>query len=440
MSRFPTKPLGEMATLLSGGTPRKTNAELWEGNIPWLTPKDMGRWTGTTEETVAPVAIGKGTKLAPAGASFVAVRGMSLHTEIRVVRADHRMTFNQDIKAIIANDEVDPVFLYYALVAGKPQLFEWVSSAGHGTGVLDTDRLRSLPVPVASKAEQAALGGMFRQIDEKIELNRRKNETLAAMAQAVFRDWFVDFGPVRRKLAGETDPVAVMGGLIPDPARAAELAALFPASFEDDGQPQEWESATLADLAILCKGSIDPLAHPSVEFEHYSLPAFDSGQEPAIDLGADIKSNKTPVPEGAVLLSKLNPEIPRIWLPNPPSVRQQIASTEFLIFQPLPGAGRGLLYCLFRDPTVRQILAGMVTGTSKSHQRISPPALMKTTLLIGGGKVFEAFDQFAEPLLQRVLSLRAENRTLAETRDYLLPRLMSGIVRVGDAPVVESTQ
>lgn len=292
--------------------------------------------------------------------------------------------------------------------------------------------LALLPIPYPAKDVREGILSALTPLDDKIELNWRMGETLEAMAQAIFRDWFVDFGPVRRKLAGETDLVAVMGGLTPNSARAAEFAAVFPAALTEDGAPQGWASATLADLATHCKGTVVPFAHSDLEFEHYSLPAFDCGQEPAIDLGDSIKSNKTPVPAGAVLLSKLNPETPRVWLPNDPTGWQQIASTEFLIFQPAPRVGRGLLYCLFRDPTVRQILAGMVTGTSKSHQRISPPALMKTSLLIGSGEAFEAFEQIVEPLLQRVLSLRAENRTLAETRDYLLPRLMSGAVRVGE--------
>lgn len=326
-----------------------------------------------------------------------------------------------------------PRYVYYLLKTLNWSLFNDKS----GVPGVNRNHVHEAVVRAPALAEQKRIAGCLSAFDDKIELNRRMSETLEAMAQAIFRDWFVDFGPVRRTLAGETDPIAIMGGLTPDPARAAELAALFPAAFDEAGQPQGWELATLAELATHCKGSINPLAHPGVEFEHYSLPAFDSGQEPAVNRGADIRSNKTPVSAGAVLLSKLNPEIPRIWLPNPPSGRQQIASTEFLIFQPLPGVGRGLLYCLFRDPTVRQILAGMVTGTSKSHQRISPPALMKTPLLIGSGEAFGAFGEFAEPLLQRVLSLRTENRTLAETRDYLLPRLMSGQVR-GTASDTES--
>lgn len=345
---------------------------------------------------------------------------------------------NQHVAIIRPNPErIDPTFLRYVLVTPRMQgTLLGLASAGATRNALTKVMIEGLRVPGLHIDTQREIGRALRTIDDKIELNRRMNETLEAMAQAIFRDWFVDFGPVRRKLAGETDPVAIMGGLTPAPPHAAALAALFPDALDEDDRPAGWRTSTLADLAVHCKGSVTPIARPDTEFEHYSLPAFDSGQEPAIDVGADIKSNKTPVAEGAVLLSKLNPEIRRVWLPNPPTGREQIASTEFLIFQPRPGVGRSVLYCLFRDPTVRQILSGMVTGTSKSHQRISPPALLQTTLLVGDGEAFDAFGQIVDPMLQRGLSLRAENRTLTETRDYLLPRLMSGAVRVGDVAVV----
>jgi len=258
------------------------------------------------------------------------------------------------------------------------------------------------------------------------------NETLEAMAQAIFRDWFVDFGPVRRKLAGAAGPVEIMGGLTHDPASATAMAKLFPGEFGGGDLPTGWRLMALSAVADHCKGAVNPQALPDVLFEHYSLPAYDSGREAARDLGASIKSNKVPVPAGAVLLSKLNPEIPRVWAPSDATGLPQVASTEFLVFKPKPGASRGLLYFLFRDPIVRQIMEGMVTGTSKSHQRISPPALLKTDLVVGDDAAFAGFNELAEPILRRVLALRAENRTLAETRDYLLPRLMSGEVRVGD--------
>jgi type I restriction enzyme S subunit len=210
------EPLDAVADMLSGGTPSKSNPRYWNGSIPWLTPKDMGRWSGATEAKVSPEAIGNGTRLAPKDAIFVAVRGMSLHNEIRVVRAHQALTFNQDIKAIVARKGIDPLYLYYVLVSKKPQLLDTVEAAGHGTGRLPTDKLKDLLIPRFDPLTEASLAELFGALDRRIELNRRMNETLAAMARAIFKDWFVDFGPTRAKAEGRA------------PYLAPEIWGLFP--------------------------------------------------------------------------------------------------------------------------------------------------------------------------------------------------------------------
>lgn len=336
-----------------------------------------------------------------------------------------------DLVIVRCGPEVLPKYLAY-----------WVNSlAAHHVGSntvgavqqhFNVGAAKQMPLLLPSLGEQELILSALATLDDKIELNRRMNETLEAMAQAIFREWFVDFGPVRRKLAGATDPVEIMGDVTTDPVRAAELAGLFPDAFGDDETPVGWVLQRLDELATLSKGAINPLSFPEETFEHYSLPAYDDGEEPVLDAGETIKSNKALVPMGAVLLSKLNPDIQRVWLPNPPSGMRQVASTEFLVFEPKGGGGRALLYFLFKDRTVRQTLQSMVTGTSKSHQRVSPPALLQSTLLVASDPCAAAFGEIAEPIIGRCLALRAENRTLAETRDYLLPRLMSGEVRVGE--------
>lgn len=325
---------------------------------------------------------------------------------------------------------LDNTFLRYLLTSPKQQ--DILASYATGTTVLGISQkaLRSMPISFPAIEEQGRIGALLSALDDKIELNRRMNETLERQAQAIFRDWFVDFGPVRRKAARETDAVAIMGGLTPDPARAAQLAALFPNAFGDDGLPVGWQHLHLSDIASQGKSSVNPQSQPDTVFEHYSLPAFDKGQEPSMDAGSTIKSNKTPVPAGAILLSKLNPETLRVWLPNDHAGAVQIASTEFLVFIPKPGASRALLFALFRDPDFRTMMQGMVTGTSKSHQRISPPALLAQEVIAADPSLFSAFTTLVEPMLERLLACRAESKSLAETRDYLLPRLMSGTVRV----------
>ncbi|WP_231958785.1 restriction endonuclease subunit S [Altererythrobacter sp. B11] len=342
-----------------------------------------------------------------------------------------RLLHNQRIGRLIAKDASANLGFIAWLMRTRPYRHEIVGGAT-GSTVKHTSpgRILAHRFKLPSPKEQQSIVDVLQPLDDKIELNRQMNETLEGMAQAIFRDWFVDFGPTRRKTAGEADPVAIMGGLTPDPARAAELAALFPSAVGDDGLPVGWKRLKLADIAAQGKGSVNPLGQPNKTFEHYSLPAFDKGQEPSMDAGSSIKSNKTPVPAGAILLSKLNPEILRVWLPNAYSNAAQIASTEFLVFLPKAGASRSLLFALFRDPDFRALMQGMVTGTSKSHQRISPPALLAQEVISADPKLFVAFEALVGVMLERLLASRAESKSLAETRDYLLPRLMSGAVRV----------
>ena len=165
-------------------------------------------------------------------------------------------------------------------------------------------------------------------------------------------------------------------------------------------------------------------------YEHYSIPAYDAGNKPATDLGSSIKSNKTIVPAGAVLLSKLNPEIERVWLPNPKGQATQVASTEFVTLTPLPLATRSVLYCLFESPGFRAEMAARVTGTSKSHQPVPPTSLFSCEVLAANPRLLALFDTNVNPMMKRLLSNRRESRELAHTRDLLLPRLMSGDIRL----------
>ncbi|MEZ5796492.1 MAG: restriction endonuclease subunit S [Paracoccaceae bacterium] len=313
--------------------------------------------------------------------------------------------------------DLDMRWLYYAVIHHK------LGEIDDGSPIPSTTRaavyVRDVEIPPLP--QQHAIAATLGALDDKIELNRKMNATLEAMARALFRDWFVDFGPTRAKMEART------------PYLSPDLWALFPDRLDDEGKPEGWEVFRLGQIADHHKETVSPSASPETLFEHFSLPAFDKGQDPALDRGDTIKSNKTLVPPGAILLSKLNPEIPRVWLPEAENGHPQIASTEFLAYTGKNGAQRGLLFCLFSDNDFRRTLQSMVTGTSKSHQRISPPDLLGREVLMGKSDLFVRFDEMVAPILKRVLANRAESRTLAQTRDLLLPRLMSGELRVAEA-------
>jgi type I restriction enzyme S subunit len=262
------------------------------------------------------------------------------------------------------------------------------------------------------------------RIGDRIELNRRMNETLEAMARALFQSWFVDFDPVRAKAEGH------------DPGLPKHLAHLFPPRLADSELgdiPEGWEVGRFGDLVAQLRDQENPLASPGVLFRHFSIPAFDEGQWPKAEAGESIRSMKSRVPPGVILLSKLNPEIERVWLVDVERNDRSVCSTEFLVLRPRPPYGRSYAYCLARSPFFRQQIEALVTGTSKSHQRAQADAILSLTVILPPEAIVVAFDKAVSPLLRRPLECRRESRTLAALRDTLLPKLISGELRVKGA-------
>ena len=219
--------------------------------------------------------------------------------------------------------------------------------------------------------QRALLPTSLGTLEDKIELNRRMNETLEAMARALFKSWFVDFDPVRAKMEGR------------DPGLPKPLADLFPDRLVDSeiGEiPEGWRIFYLDQLAIHHTKSTTPSSSPDTEFEHFSIPAYDSGHVPAVEKGVAIKSNKTVMPSGSILLSKLNPEIPRVWMPDTSSCGPQICSTEFLVLTPRSPANRSMLFSLFH----RRSLPKFATIYGHGNIEKPPTCITKGTETVSG--------------------------------------------------------
>ena len=338
---------------------------------------------------------------------------------------------NQHVFRVTPELGLDVTFFYYLLRYLKPNFVRIArNKQTTGLGHVTKRDLKNLRVAAPDSSEQRAIAHVLGTLDDRIELNRRMNETLEAMARALFKSWFVDFDPVRAKMEGR------------DTGLPQEIADLFPDRLVDSaiGEiPEGWEVFKLDRLADHHTKSTSPLRSPEEEYEHFSIPAYDAGQCPSIELGAAIRSNKTVLRRDAVLLSKLNPRIPRVWIPADSKGRPQVCSTEFLVFTPRPPSNRSILFSLFADQSFRALLKSMVTGTSKSHQRVPPKALKTQEVLAGSPRVFRVFGEVIGSMLEGVLKNRSEVTTLAALRDTLLPNLISGDIRVPDAErVLES--
>lgn len=277
-------------------------------------------------------------------------------------------------------------------------------------------KFRLPPLP-----EQDRILALLNPISQKIQLSEELNRTLEALAKAIFKDWFIDFGPTRAKMEGI------------EPYLAADIWSLFPDRLDEEGLPVSWRSYFLNELAQQIRETVDPQALPTTLFKHYSLPAFDSGQNPVIENGSAILSIKASASSTDILLSKLNPEISRVWPVEDCDGYPQIASTEFLVYRPRGSVSRPLLCNLFKSGTFKSTIEGLVTGTSKSHQRVSPSSLNSLSVISGNSAIFEAYGSIARPLFDAEIKNRTENRMLTAMRDLLLPKLMSGEVQLKEA-------
>ena len=323
---------------------------------------------------------------------------------------------NNMMGAVPRTDRVEPHFFYYAL-----SQFDF-SDIAQGTALpyLTVGSLTTLTVNVPPLDEQRAIAHILGTLDDKIELNRRRNQTVEAMARALFRDWFVDFGPVRAKMEAR------------EPYLPADLWQLFPDRFDDEGKPEGWTIAALDTLAALVTASISPGKSPETVFEHYSIPAYDAGRMPAIELGASIKSNKYVVDANSVLVSKLNPQTPRIWLPVVATLHA-ICSTEFMQFVPHDRGNRPYLYCLMSSKAMQNEVLKHVTGSTGSRQRAQPSQIAKVDFVQPHLGILAAFNHQAAPILSAVADNQRESQTLTQLRDTLLPKLISGELRIADA-------
>ena len=139
---------------------------------------------------------------------------------------------------------------------------------------------------------------------------------------------------------------------------------------------------------------------------------------------------RTLLQPGVVLVSKLNPEIERVWLPDIGLSERAISSTEFLVFSPRPPIKRSYICCLALSRVFRAQIQSLVTGTSKSHQRAQAGAVLSLQTIVPSRSIIEVFDEQASILLDRSLGYLAETIALTTQRDTLLPKLVSGDLRV----------
>lgn len=184
--------IGEVCRVLSGGTPAKALPHLWLGPIPWISPKAMTAMH--CDEPYAHVsqdAIGNGTRIAPAGATLVMVRGMGLHDGVRVSQARVDVAFNQDVKALVP-EAVEPALLLFAVLDAQESLHQKVEASGHGTGVLSTSALTNLRIPMPGGTIRRQIAQRLADINDRIGVTRDEVRTLTSIRDTLLPRLMMD--------------------------------------------------------------------------------------------------------------------------------------------------------------------------------------------------------------------------------------------------------
>lgn len=329
-----------------------------------------------------------------------------------LVPESDRYLHNQRLGLIVDLNETEiyKKFLYYLF--NYRDIRDQIRATASGAKVRHTSpsRIYEAEVKLPPLPTQRKIAAVLSAYDDLIENNTRRIEILEEMARAIYREWFVRFRFPGHEKVELVD--SVLGPI-----------------------PEGWEREPFSRLADLSRAGLNPSKFEDETFFHFSIPAFDDGYMPKLECGWSIKSNKFLIPDGCVLLSKINPRIPRVWLPMIERAFRSITSTEFLVLVPKPPITADYLYSLCRSDEFLGDFAGLALGTSTSHQRVKSEALFGMTVLIPPPSLIEKYSGLASPMLTAAHKLRLKNVNIRRTRDLLLPKLISGEVDVENIDV-----
>lgn len=324
----------------------------------------------------------------------------------------------QDMVALRADpSKIDDSYLFAAL--RSPQIQEEIGKLHVGSLIAhfkkgDFDRLE---IPVPDRATQEAIGRIYLVLSQKIELNREMAATLEAMARALYQSWFVDFDPVWAKLEGRA-PAHM------DPARAA----LFPDNFGDDGLPQGWENLGLDEIADFLNGAALQ-KYPAAVGEDF-LPVIKISElRNGVSAGTGRASVDVPekykVRDGDILFSWSGSLLQKVWTGGNGALNQHL-------FKVTSKSVPRWFHFFAVDahlPEFQAIAASKATtmGHIQRHHLTEAMVTMPSSAVMG------AADRVIRPMFDAFVQRELESQTLAALRDSLLPRLMSGELRVGEA-------
>ncbi len=307
------------------------------------------------------------------------------------------------MKIDLDEKKANPLFVYYFFKsrAGREEILKYASQVGTPGIGQPLASLRSFKLPYPPLPIQRGIASILGALDDKIELNRQMNETLEAMARAVFKDWFVDFGPTRAKMEGRI------------PYLAPEIWSLFPDRLDKEGKPDGWIMRPLGEVSDVSWGDTTTT---KASYARTGFPAYSASGQDGFLSYADYDQK-------GIVLSAIGANCGQTWLA---SGKWSCIKNTIRILPINPFLSVEYIYLA-------------TNGTSFWPKRGSAQPFISQTdarrqfILVPSEHSSKIFSNLSGSFFERMAENLKENKRLAVTRDLLLPKLMSGEIRVRDA-------
>ena len=327
-----------------------------------------------------------------------------------IVPEDNRYLHNQRIGLISCNESLNKDFAYYLFMTQSVR--QQISRSASGTKVKHTspEKIYDVQVDIPKIQTQKNIAIFLSSLDKKIQINNQIHQELEAMAKTLYDYWFVQFEFPDQN----GKPYKSSGGkMVYNPELKREI-------------PEGWGVEKLSSILEIGRETINPMKTPKEEFKYYSIPEYDVSGSFSYELGETIKSNKFLVEKSDLLVSKLNPWFNRVVYNLEESA---ISSTEFIVWKTINRFEKNFLYQVATSEGFIEYCTRFATGTSNSHKRVSPDIMVSFQIPFEKTYI-QKFGEITDSIRAQVLQNNEQNQELTQLRDWLLPMLMNGQVKV----------
>lgn len=397
--------LEEIGEIVGGSTPSTKDPKNYDGDISWITPKDLsnfnGRYISKGERMISSNGLKNSScKMLPKGSILFSSRAPIGYIAI----ASNNLCTNQGFKSIVPDCKiVDNIFLYYLLVFNKNK----IESLGSGTTFKEVSgkTMKNVCVKIPSLTEQKEIANILSSIDDKIENNRRINENLEQQAQALFKSWFVDFEPFRDQ-----------------PFVESELGMI----------PQGWKVGKLGDICVTNKRTYGANFQSQILYLDTGSVTNNNIEELKL---LDPKIDKIPsrarrvITEGDIVYSSVRPNQRHFaFMYDPQS--NLVASTGFIVITANWSCYRYYIYQYLTQEVIINSLHAIAEQSVSTYPSINATDITNLNVVLPPDDVIIKFAEICNSYFSIIYNNQNESSDLAKLRDTLLPKLMSGEIKV----------